>query len=283
MPDVETLTSLIRQLASTAQSRPDLVTPGSTRTGLGGDRPFTFAGRVALRPDEDPRALLARPPTEVPDAPGSSGLGRLLPVVPAVVAPARTANERLIQSLMKSESPQLFKRAEMDPRTVRTLAKRPHVEGLDVVGRHTPKTPKGRTDVIEIDPAVLTGKKTVSATPGEISIHELLHFLNEPKVSVTPKGQALETAEQLTTLMKGTVTGQRMKHHVNRARKELGADSTTRNLEKLGVPLTEEMKAAIESSVARLALTEALSELGEESLRTADPFIKKLAESLKLR
>lgn len=65
------LRSLLESLYSTAQARPDLITPGSTGS-LENARPYTYMGRVnnANRPMPSLGELLAQIPDETPDAEG---------------------------------------------------------------------------------------------------------------------------------------------------------------------------------------------------------------------
>jgi hypothetical protein len=86
---LDQLFDIIKQLNGTAKPRPDLVASGS---------PYTFAGRVATKP-EDPRALLARPPTESPDA---EGMSVSLPKMLAGVAPGAAASIPRVAKTMKA-------------------------------------------------------------------------------------------------------------------------------------------------------------------------------------
>jgi hypothetical protein len=167
------------------------------------------------------------------------------------------------------KSPSLWQRAEADPRTLSTVAKK--LTGA--LGEYNPDT-----ETITVDPRALAGQKfDYPATPHQTVIHELLHFLNQPRVAAADPGHALETAQQIAALLKGRVPYQQVQDYVGKA------SNLAVKLEKLGVQLSAQEKSAVGSVAQRRALTEALSYLGEESLRTNDPQIKALAEALRLR
>jgi hypothetical protein len=180
--------------------------------------------------------------------------------------PAKTAQERAIQAAMKKNQA-IWNRAQADPRPLRTVAKK-----IEDLGLYDPTT-----NTLVINPRVLKGKVTggYKVTPVEAATHETLHFVNEPKVAATSPVHALEAADQITALLEGTQPYPFLLDYVQQAKQNRPASLASR----LGASLSAREKDLLEGAAPRRALTEALSYLGEESLRTSDPLIKQLAEA----
>lgn len=89
------LVNLLAELQATTQPRPDLVP--------GGGRPATFAGRVTLG-RETPAQVLARVPTESPDA---EGLGLALPKLLASTGVAAAPSVRRLGTKIFKSGPNL--------------------------------------------------------------------------------------------------------------------------------------------------------------------------------
>lgn len=277
-PEIYRLADLLQQLQASARQRPDLLSAnqggpsfGSPNYRAPGDQTaYTFAGRLG-KPGETTPQILGRAPIGELEG-GGQALGALPQLLTlATVLPARTAKESMIQDLMKKAG--LYAKAEADPRNFRTVARQLE----DALGMYNPATQE-----IIVDPRVLAGKIPGAYKPTALEVvgHETLHGLNAPRVAATSPAHALETAQQLATLLQNTQAAPFLQQYVERAATGNFASKTAK---LLGSQLSNREKAILEGVLPRRALDESLSYLGQEGLRTSDPLLKALAAAFEPR
>lgn len=192
--EIYRLEDLLAELQATAQPRPDLVP--------GGGRPTTFAGRVTMG-GETPAQVLARVPTESPDAEGLGGAA-----IMAGFAPIATKAQKKIVKAMFRASPEVVEEIRQLPQQLKIDQKRV----ISSSGQAPSGAFRGSTNELTIDPSTMrgqipqhpaflsyiqqlakaagipvqellkTGKTMSAANLPRVAVHEGQHFLNKTKV-----------------------------------------------------------------------------------------------------